>query len=41
MSLAHVPELPSADVQGLVVVAIWTAICFAGLALIAHLQEQG
>jgi len=41
MNLAHIHALPSSDAQGIVVVAVWTAICILGMALIARVQEQG
>lgn len=38
MSLAHIPALPSSDVQGIVFVAVWAALCILGMSVIARLQ---
>lgn len=40
MNFAHLPALPSADAQGLVFVAVWTAICIFGMGFIASLQGR-
>lgn len=41
MNLVHIPALPSSDAQGIVFVALWTGLCFLGMALIKHVQERG